>query len=323
MEYTVPNEYNNITTISPSTYSLPYNTVLNTRNVTTLAEITDDCNKNRPIIVRAYVLILILVLALPANAVLLWLLVKNRKTMSPSEVLGLNFALLGVLFCLALPLDICMTFAQDRSGLPLRISQVFSTICYFGSPLLLTCMCLERYIAVAYPVLYMKLGKREYRAACSAVIWFLTCIMSTLMFALTIAGMALILSIILNVLFLVMVACLVGIVCVLCKKGPGEGDQNNSAIKKQALKNVVAIFVPSTLTYFPMLGLAPFLIIIQFLAIKDTNRDLCQFLMMFAVLPYFGVCLGPMFYVARMKRMLCGRNNESGDTKKTTRVQRK
>ncbi|XP_058244562.1 C-X-C chemokine receptor type 2-like [Hemibagrus wyckioides] len=315
MDYTVPNE-NYTTTISPSTYFLQYNTSLNSRNLTTLAEIIDDCNKNRPIIVRAYIQILILVLGLPSNAVLLWLLVKNRKTMSPSEVLGLNFALLGVLFCLALPVDIRITIAQDRSGLPLRISQVFSTICYFGSPLLLTCMCLERYIAVAYPVLYMS-------AACSAVIWFLTCIMAAFMFLYTIAGMALILSIILNVLFLVMVACLVGIVCVLCKKGPGEGDQNNSAIKKQALKNVVAIFGPSALTYFPMLGLAPFLLIIQILVLKDTNRDLCQFLMMFAVLPYFGVCLGPMFYMARMKRMLCGRSNESGDTRETTTVQRK
>ncbi|XP_058242901.1 apelin receptor A-like [Hemibagrus wyckioides] len=322
MDYTVPNE-NYTTTISPSTYFLQYDTSLNTRNLTTLAEIIDDCQKNRPSAVRAYIQILILVLALPSNTVLLWLLVKNRKTMSPSEVLGLNFALLGVLFCLALPVDIRITIAHERSGLPLRISQVLATISYFCCPLLLTCMCLERYIAVAYPVLYMKLGKREYRAACSAVIWFLTCIMAAFMFLYALAGMALILSIILNVLFLVMVACLVGIVCVLCKKGPGEGDQNNSAIKKQALKNVVAIFVPSTLTYFPMLGIAPFLLIIQILVLKDTNRDLCQFLMMFAVLPYFGVCLGPMFYMARMKRMLCDRSNESGDTRENTTVQRK
>ncbi|XP_060733727.1 proteinase-activated receptor 3-like [Tachysurus vachellii] len=324
MEYTVPNgSYG--ASISPSGYSLKYNTSVNSRNLTslaTLAEIIDDCNKNKTNGMRAYIQILNLVTALPANVVLLWLLLKNRKTMSPSEVLGLNFAILGVLFCLSLPLDISMVIAQNRSGLPLHIVQAFATLSYFGCPLLLTSMCLERYVAVTYPVLFMKLGKREYRAACSAIIWFLTCIMAAFMFVYTIANMALILSTILNVLFLVMVACLVGIVCVLSKKGPGEGGQNNSSIKKHALKNVVAILVPSTITYFPMLGLAPFLLIIQILEIKSTNRDICQFLMMFAVLPNFGICLGPMFYMARVKQMFCSRNNESGDTKETTTVQK-
>ncbi|GAA6101733.1 psychosine receptor-like [Tachysurus ichikawai] len=283
MEYTVPNgSYE--ASISPSRYSLKYNTSVNSRNLTslaTLAEIINDCNKNKSNGLRAYIQIL--------NLSAIGYFYGNHPEpfrTTPEHCTSLCHPQL-----LRLP-----TFADQY---------VLGALWY-----------------VTYPVLFIKLGKREYRAACSAIIWFLTCIMAAFMFVYTIANMALILSIILNVLFLVMVACLVGIVCVLRKKGPGEGDQNNSSIKKHALKNVVAILVPSTITYFPMLGLAPFLLIIQILVIKSTNTDLCQFLMMFAVLPNFGICLGPMFYMARVKQMFCSRNNESGDTKEKTTVQK-
>ncbi|KAM9480696.1 uncharacterized protein Hap1MRO34_008615 [Clarias gariepinus] len=266
--------------------------------------------------------IVVLILALPANTLLLWLLVKNRKALSPSEVLGLNFALLGVLYCLSLPLGIGITTANARSGLLLSISNAFANLSYFGCPLLLTSMCLERYVAVAHPVLFIKLGKWEYRAACSAIIWFLTCIMSGFIFVYTLPNMALLLSIIINVMFFIMVSCLFGIMCVLCKKGPGEGDQNNSVVKKRALKYVVAILVPSAIIYLPMLALAPFILIIKILADKSTNYLLCIFLVMFTALPNFGVCIGPLFYMARLKQVFCHRSRKSGDTRETTTAQR-
>lgn len=318
MEYTAPNEGSE----TAFKYSLQYNVSLNSRNLTPLIEIVADCNKNGPVLLRVYMQVLVLALALPANTVLLWLMVKKRKTLSPSEVLGLNFAVLGVLFCLSLPLDIYITITKDRVGLRQSISNAFAILSYFGCPLLLTSLCLERYVAVAHPVLFMKLGKWEYRAACSAIIWFLTCIMAAAAFFYTVSRMAVVLSLIINVLFLAMLACLLGIIWVLCKKGPGEGDQNNSVVKRQALKNVLTVLLPSVITYFPLLGLAPFLLIIPMLVQKSTNTLICIFLMMAAVVPNFGVCIGSIFYMARLKQMFCHRKNKSGDTAQTTTVQR-
>ncbi|XP_053356087.1 psychosine receptor-like [Clarias gariepinus] len=312
----------NATTMSPSQHSLQNNSHLTLRNLTTLAEILADCVKTGPSPLRFPIQLVVLILALPANALLLWLLVKNRKTLSPSEVLGLNFALLGVLFGLSLPLDIVITSINARTGLLLNLSNAFAILSYIGCPLLLTSMCLERYVAVAHPVLFIKLGKWEYRAACSAIIWFLTCIVSGVIFVYTLSKMAIQLSIIINLLFLIMVGCLFGIVCVLCKKGPGEGDQNNSVVKKRALKYVVALLVPSAIIYLPMLALAPFILMINMLTENGTNFLLCTCLMMFSILPNFGVCIGPLFYMARVKQVFCHRNKKSRDTRETTTDQR-
>lgn len=320
MKYTTPNEGNE--TASPFEYSLQYNISFNSRNLHTLADILAVCYKNGPSLLRVYMEIPAIILGLPANTVLLWLLVKNRKTLSPSEVLGLNFALLGVLFCLCLQLDIHITINQIRSGLRLSISHAFAILSYFGCPLLLTSMCLERYVAVAHPVLFMKLGKWEYRAACSTIIWFLTCIMAVATFVYTIASTALVLSLIVNVLFLVMVACLLGIIWMLCKKGPGEGDERNSVVKRRALKNVLMILLPSTIIYLPLLGLAPFLLLIQMLPQEGINSLICTFLLLFSVVPNFGVCIGPTFYMARLRKIFCQMNNKSADTAETTTVQR-
>lgn len=53
-----------------------------------------------------------------------------------------------------------------------------SMVNLIGCPLLLTCMCVERYLAVVKPVLYLRLRRWEYRMAVSAVVWVITLIFS-------------------------------------------------------------------------------------------------------------------------------------------------
>lgn len=58
---------------------------------------------------------------------------------------------------------------------PMELSRdIFSMFNLIGCPLLLTCMCIERYMAVVTPVLYMRMRKREHRMAVCAVVWFVT-----------------------------------------------------------------------------------------------------------------------------------------------------
>lgn len=216
MEYIVINE-NNGTAKSLSNNSLQANVSSVSWNSLSLGEIITQCNRNGNAPMHVPIQILVLVLALPANAVLLWLLVKNRKNLSPSEVVGLNMAVLIVLFCLNLPFDIVIS-TNNHSRLFLRISQTFATLRYFGCPILLTSMCLECYVVVAHPVLFISLGKW----VCSAIIWFLTCIMAGVTFVYTLSRTAVILSIIIN---MALCECYI-------KRPYCEGDQNNSVAKK-------------------------------------------------------------------------------------------
>ncbi len=52
-----------------------------------------------------------------------------------------------------------------------EISSMFNLI---GCPLLLACMCMERYLAILRPVLYLRVRKMEYRFAVCTVVWFVT-----------------------------------------------------------------------------------------------------------------------------------------------------
>ncbi|XP_062860410.1 somatostatin receptor type 5-like [Trichomycterus rosablanca] len=319
MAYTTPEERNG-TNISQAMDHFQSNFSSTSSGIASLVEFLIACNKLATSSLYLVPQVMVLSFALPANANMLFLFLKNRKTLSPSEVLGLNMALLGVLFCLGLPLDIYIT-VKGRVGILARISNTFAIIIYIGCPLLLTSMCLERYVAVSHPVLFMKLGRWEYRATCSAIIWIFTGLMATFTFNFTIASMAVFLSIIMNVLCFIMVACLLGILRVLCKKGPGDaksGEQNDSPQKKRALKNIVIVLVPSTIVYFPVMGLAPYLLIVQELIRKTTFTNYCHPLYAFMVIPYFGVCIGPLFYIARVRQMLCIRKNQARDKKSTT-----
>lgn len=314
------NDTNQTSTISGYQDSIPTNLSGPARTGSSLSEIIAECNKHGTPSSRLPLQILLLVLALPLNVALLWLLLKNRRALSPSEVLGLNLAVLGILYCLGIPLDIYITI-RSRSGLLLRLSHTTSILCYFGCPLLLSSMCVERYVAASHPVVFMRLGKWEYRAACSALIWLLTIIMAVATYIYTLAIMALALSLILNILFFLMLACLLGIVWVLCKKGPSAeipGDQRrDSSMKKRALKNILAVIVPSTITYLPVLALAPFLLMLQSIGYQGLNGLLCNMLEIFGVLPNFGLCIGPVFYVSRAAQLLCCKNKDAGDSRET------
>lgn len=53
-------------------------------------------------------------------------------------------------------------------------NDVFSMFNLIGCPLLLACMCIERYLAAAKPMVYLKVKRWEYRIAVSAVVWLIT-----------------------------------------------------------------------------------------------------------------------------------------------------
>lgn len=53
---------------------------------------------------------------------------------------------------------------------------VSSILNLIGTPLLLTCMCVERYLAVVKPVLYLNSRKWEYRMAVSCAVWCISII---------------------------------------------------------------------------------------------------------------------------------------------------
>ncbi|CAK6959910.1 P2Y purinoceptor 1-like [Scomber scombrus] len=128
-----------------------------------------------------------------------------------------------------------------------------------GCPLLLACMCIERYLAVIRPVLYMRLRKWEYRMAVSAVVWVVT--LTFCVAAGTVSDTPLMMvpiSILVSCLFLIMITCLGRILSSLLHQSPAHLTHLNQArsespLKRKAAKNVLFVVVPAVISYFPVL----------------------------------------------------------------------
>ncbi|TRY89694.1 hypothetical protein DNTS_032321 [Danionella cerebrum] len=136
--------------------------------------IVDNCNDVNYSGVRVPLEIITIVLCFPSNVVLLWLMLNGCIALSPSNVLGLGLSVVNITYCLTLPLDVYISLTS-RSGVLLSVTEAFSILNLAGCPLLLTCMCLERYMATVHPVLYMKVGSKwKYRVICLTLICVIT-----------------------------------------------------------------------------------------------------------------------------------------------------
>lgn len=64
---------------------------------------------------------------------------------------------------------------HDDDYPPINVARdFFSFFNLIGCPLLLTCMCLERYLAVVKPVFYLRIRKIKNYLSVSAVVWLFT-----------------------------------------------------------------------------------------------------------------------------------------------------
>ncbi|CAL8262858.1 unnamed protein product [Merluccius merluccius] len=273
-------------------------------------EIITDCFAVSENMVWVAIKTCFLVTGLLANAGLMWVLLSSKKPLSPSEVLALNLSILDLLSCFCLPLEL-YTSLNPISKQLLSMTNALTMPKIIGCPLLLTFMCFERYLAVARPLAYIKLGKWEYRAALCACAWIITLVVALLVYFLG-YSMILYLAIAISVLFLLMLFCLVGIARVLCRSGPGEGSANNAPLKRRALKNILAVMVPAVVAYASQVVLVPFIVVVKSQCGVNVTPVQCQILQVLMVSPNFGIYIGPIFYLSRVRQLLCWKRNDKG-----------
>ncbi|XP_070829059.1 G-protein coupled receptor 4 [Chaetodon trifascialis] len=266
--------------------------------------------------VWAGVKIFILVTSFPANAGLMWMLLNTKRARTPSEVLGLNVSIMDVLYCLCLPLDI-YAILHETSETTKHVLEGLFALNIFGCPLLLTFMCLERYLAAARPVAFIRLGRWEYRVVLCACVWILTLTVGLLGYFVGVFSMALPLSVTISALFLLMLLCLLGIASVLRQSGPGEGSGTSVPLKRRALKNILAVMVPSAVAYSPLLALVPYMAVITSKQAETISSAQCYILQLLLLFPNFSLFIGPMFYLSRFRQVTCWTTDRQAPNSKT------
>ncbi|XP_072309628.1 platelet-activating factor receptor [Eucyclogobius newberryi] len=193
-------------------------------------------------------------LGIPANISVLWLIHKNKGDSSTSDIFILQLAVLDVLFCLIPPLELAnIVFLTDSSTW--YILRFFYGI-KDTSPLFLSCICLDRYMAVVHPITFTKLKDRKDRAVLAILVWLVIlayaaakCVGNIVNFEKVFTGMIL-------TAFGFMVFCNIVILWALRQSGPGRDEMH--PVKKRAFKMVLIILAIIVFNYFPPVALFPF-----------------------------------------------------------------
>ncbi|XP_055369347.1 proteinase-activated receptor 3 [Betta splendens] len=194
-------------------------------------------------------------LGVPANLMVLWLIHKNKGDSSTSDIFIFHLAVLDILFCLIFPLELAniVFLTTSTAGYVLRF--------FYGmkdtSPLLLSCICLDRYVAVLHPITFTRLKDRQHRTILALVAWLLIFAYSAAKCAL--GGVVnfdkIFIGIILAAFFL-MVFCNTAILIALRQSRQGRDAMH--PVKKRAFKLVLVILVIIVFNYSPPVALFPF-----------------------------------------------------------------
>lgn len=116
------------------------------------------------------------------------------------------------------------------------------------------------------------------------------------------------------ILFHVMIACLGGLIRSLRQKSPAHANYgkqvcNDSPQRRRAVVNVLAVVVPSILSYLPISLMSPFVVCI-YNDILWPGMKFCTILQLSEMFPHLSVFIGPLFYLSKARQTCCSKKQK-------------
>ncbi len=125
-------------------------------NISTKCFLTSD-DTSASLLVYSVFLLSNFVVGLPANIWVVWLLCYGTREPLASEIYFLILSCCETLYCLGLPAQLYCMFSFENLSPGLNILLVLqSHLVWLCRPVLQSCMCLERYIAVVHPLTFIR-----------------------------------------------------------------------------------------------------------------------------------------------------------------------
>ncbi|XP_017158648.1 P2Y purinoceptor 8-like [Poecilia reticulata] len=177
-------------------------------------------------------------LGLPANGYVAWMIASESSGPAASELFALNLAVAEILFACSSFYVMLHFLLRMSEAVGVLVLKLFLQLMLISRPLFQTCICLERYMAVVHPTIFIRLKPLRYRLAVCLFDWLL--ILLDFMFpflgpSITVSACYFIVK---SLLFLsVLSYCSVRVLLVL--KQPGPGDGSRSAMKRKAFKVII------------------------------------------------------------------------------------
>ncbi|XP_051955272.1 chemokine XC receptor 1-like [Xyrauchen texanus] len=190
---------------------------------------------------------------LPTHSYIFWLIVTGRGSGVASEFFILNLSVCEFVDCLnSLFLVLSVWFSSLMSA-----AAFFEGFSLTGRPLFQCLMCVERYLAVVYPVTFLKYKPLRYRVICSTAAWTI-CLCSCL-----VCGFTMVFSSIVHMWFILIqfllvpslqLFCLSAVLRALKQSGPGERGREktkDSHVKRRAFHLILITTVSMIIMYIP------------------------------------------------------------------------
>ncbi|XP_037547950.1 proteinase-activated receptor 3 [Nematolebias whitei] len=193
-------------------------------------------------------------LGIPANLMVLWLIHKNKSDSSTLEIFIFQLAILDVLFCLIPPLEL-VDIIFLTSGTTWYILRFIYGIKDF-SPLFLSCICLDHYMAVIHPITFNALKDRKHRTVLAFLVWLIILVYASAKCVGNILNFEKVFTVMILTAFAFMVFCNIAILWALRQSGPGRDTMH--PVKKKAFRTVLIILAIIVFNYFPPVALFPF-----------------------------------------------------------------
>ncbi|XP_051734820.1 chemokine XC receptor 1-like [Ctenopharyngodon idella] len=190
---------------------------------------------------------------LPTHSYIIWLIITGAGSGVASEFFILNLSVSEIGYCVN-----CLTFV---------LSEWFSFILEFklflvglittGRPVFQCLMCVERYLAVVYPVTFLKYKPLRYRVICSAAAWIIilgSCLCNLYTIVPHYSVHMWFLSVQFPLFLSIQLFCLVAVLRALKQSGPGERGrerEEENHMKRRAFYLILITTVTMVITYVP------------------------------------------------------------------------
>lgn len=235
-----------------------------------------------------------LVLSLPTNSYIVWLIVTAADDTVVREFFPLNLAVFEILFSLV---SISSLFRHLFPSI--HLSRVVNGFLWSGRPILQCCICIEQFVAVVHPVFFLKYKMLRYKAAFTGLMWVLIggfCffyIFSPMNTHAVFASKCMILM-------SVMLFCYFSVLVVLMRPRPGQGKtERDSNMKTRAAFTIMIIILSFVGTY-----------ILWFIAIVSNQRTWFSkkrkiFIQVCMLLTFISGFVQPLMYLQKHRKCYC------------------
>ncbi len=198
-----------------------------------------------------------LLFGVPTHSYVLWLIFRGRRI--PSEFFNINITVCNLLYSL-----ITLLYMLENVTHLVLLQWFLQGLGVTGRPLFQCLICIERYLAVVHPVIFLKYKPLRYRVICCTVVWIITvgsCLgIMSILGSLNLEAYTWFFLLQFLLFLCIQLFCLVAVLRALKQSGPGERareKEEKSHMKRRAFYLIlitavtfIVMFAPSIFTGF-------------------------------------------------------------------------